>query len=66
MKPTGNKPDLERRMQIQQLYQSGLTLRQIGAQLGITYQAVYAMLKRSGFPRRPRGGATGSHSRHKK
>ena len=62
----GNKPNLERRGEVAALYQQGLTLRQVATQLGITYQAVYAMLKRCNVPLRPRGGSTGGHSRHKK
>jgi hypothetical protein len=41
-------------------------LRQIGAALDVTYQAVHSMLERMGVPRRPRGGNQGAHSRRRK
>jgi len=62
MRPIQN----ERRRQIKRLYATGLTLRQIGAALGVTYQAVHSMLERMGVPRRPRGGNQGSHSRRRR
>lgn len=62
MKP----PNLERREQVKTLYESGLSVRQIAAQIGVTFQAVQSMLARMGVPRRPRGGNQGPHSRHKK
>lgn len=62
MKP----PNYERRAQVKALYESGLSVRQIAAQVGVTFQAVQSMLARMGVPRRPRGGNQGPHSRHKK
>lgn len=62
MKP----PNFERRAQVKALYESGLSVRQIAAQVGVTFQAVQSMLARMGVPRRPRGGNQGPHSRHKK
>lgn len=62
MKP----PNLERRAQVKALYESGLSVRQISAQVGVTFQAVQSMLARMGVPRRPRGGNQGPHSRHRK
>lgn len=62
MKP----PNHERRAQVKALYESGLSVRQISAQVGVTFQAVQSMLARMGVPRRPRGGNQGPHSRHKK
>ncbi|MGA0134227.1 MAG: helix-turn-helix domain-containing protein [Opitutales bacterium] len=58
--------DEKRRTQIRRLYAAGLTLRQIGAALDVTYQAVHSMLERMGVPRRPRGGNQGAHSRRRK
>ena len=66
VKSMGNKPNLQRRSDAARLYLEGLTLRQVAVKLGITYQAVHALLKRGGVPLRPRGGSTGAHSRHKK
>lgn len=62
----GGIPDLARRELVGSMYQSGMTLREVGKSLGISYQAVYSLLKRAGIPVRPRGGSTGSHSRHRK
>jgi hypothetical protein len=62
MKP----PNHERRAQVKALYESGLSVRQIAAQIGVTFQAVQSMLVRMGVPRRSRGGNQGPHSRHKK
>jgi len=44
----------------------GKSIRQIAAELGVTFQAVQSLLVRMGVPRRPRGGNTGSHSRHRR
>jgi transposase len=44
----------------------GKSIRQIAAELGVTFQAVQSLLARMGVPRRPRGGNTGSHSRHRR
>ena len=62
----GGVPDIARRELVGSMYAAGLTLRQVATELGISYQAVYALLKRSGVPIRPRGGSTGGHSRHRK
>jgi len=42
----------------------GLSIRQVAERMGVTFQAVQSMLARRGIPRRPRGGNTGTHSRH--
>lgn len=63
---TGNKPNDEKRQIVIMLYRSGLTLRECAKRMGITYQAVHFLLKRSGEPLRGRGGNYGSHSRKKK
>lgn len=63
---TGNKPDLEKRAEAVRLYQTGLSLRQVGLLMGITFQAVHSLLTRSGIPLRKRGGNQGAHSRRKK
>ena len=62
----GGVPDLARRELVSSMYASGLTIRAVAAQLGISYQAVHGMLKRMGVKMRPRGGNRGGHSRHKK
>jgi DNA invertase Pin-like site-specific DNA recombinase len=54
-----------RRQHAQELYESGLSLRQIAVRMNITYQAVHALLRRAGVPLRIRGGNQGAHSRHK-
>lgn len=59
-----NSEDLARRQQAAALYRAGLTLRAIAAQMGVSYQAVHKLLVKAGVERRPRGGNTGSHSRH--
>ena len=59
-------PNQERRALVKQLYESGLSVRQIAAQTGRTFQAIQSMLSRMGVPRRPRGGNQGPHSRHRK
>lgn len=63
---TGSLPDLARRELVGSMYQSGMTLRDVAARIGVSYQAVYQLLKRSGIPVRPRGGNTGTHSRHRR
>lgn len=65
-KKRGRKPDLQRRREAAMLYGAGLSCRDVGAQLGITGQAVWLMLKRHGVILRGRGGNRGSHSRHRK
>lgn len=62
---TGNQPNVERRRLVASLYKAGLSLRQIAAQTGVTYQAVYQMLVRQGITMRPPGGNQGGHSRHR-
>lgn len=62
----GNVPHDIRRAKVLALYQSGLPLRAVADEVGVTFQAVYAMLKRMHVKMRPRGGNTGSHSRHRK
>lgn len=63
---TGNTPNVARRAYVAKLYLKGWSARAIGTQLGVSYQAVLALLRRSGIPRRKPGGNTGSHSRHRK
>lgn len=63
---TGRKPNEERRQAIAALYQSGLSIHAIAELVGVTPQAVHSLLQRAGVPRRPRGGNTGGHSRHRK
>jgi transposase len=60
------KPNLERRAVVQAQYLAGLSIRAIASELGISFQAVQAMLKRMNIPRRPRGGNQSNHSRHRK
>ena len=62
---TGSRPNYERRDRVKQLYRSGLSVRQIAKEIGVSFQAVHSMLERMGIPRRQRGGNTGSHSRHR-
>lgn len=59
------KPNLERRAMIHSRYASGLSIRSIAKELGVSFQAIQAMLKRMNVPRRPRGGNQSSHSRHR-
>ena len=66
MRHTGNKPNEERRLRVIQLYQMGLSMRDVAREVGVTFQAVHSMLVRAGVYRRPRGGNTGAHSRHRK
>ena len=63
---TGNKPNDEKRQIVRMLYNSGLSVRDVSARMGVTFQAVHSMLVRMGVRRRPVGGSTGSHSRRKK
>lgn len=63
---TGNKPNDEKRQIVRMLYNSGLSVRDVSARMGVTFQAVHSMLVRMGVRRRPAGGSTGSHSRRKK
>lgn len=51
---------------LKELYDRGLTLRQIAERVGMTHQAVHQKLVRAGVELRPRGGNTGGHSRHRK
>lgn len=52
-----------RRVEMARLYKDGLTLRQIGDIMGLTYQSVHAHLMRAGVPMRPRGNPTGYRRR---
>lgn len=61
----GPHENATRRKIVVALYEKGLSIREVAKLLGITFQAVHAMLLRSGVTPRPRGGNTGSHSRHK-
>lgn len=63
---TGNKPNEEKRQVAAMLYNSGFSLRTVAEKMGITFQAVYGLLKRQGVALRGRGGHQGSHSRRKK
>lgn len=59
-------PRAERRARLLAMYQSGMTLRQIAAAMGVSFQAIHETLRRAGARFRPRGGNNGSHSRHAK
>ncbi len=63
---TGNQPNDARRIGVIAMYEAGMSLRQIGTRLGISFQAVHAMLLRAGVQMRGKGGNTGSHSRHRR
>lgn len=63
---TGRFPNEGRRQAVKAMYESGMSARTIAQSVGISPQAVLAMLKRMDVPRRPRGGNTGAHSRHAK
>lgn len=63
---TGRRPNEERRQAVASMYQGGMSLRAIADMVGVTAQAVQSMLDRMGIPRRPPGGNTGGHSRHRK
>ncbi|MFO0799195.1 MAG: helix-turn-helix domain-containing protein [Gemmataceae bacterium] len=43
--PRGSRPDLRKRSRVAELRKKGLSLAQIGAKMGVTRQAVSAMLK---------------------
>ena len=62
----GNMPNEHRRHTVRVLYESGLSIRDVSVRIGVSFQAVHALLKRSGVVLRPRGCNVGSHSRHKK
>ena len=62
----GNTPNEARRHTVRVLYESGLSLRMVADRIGVTYQAVHALLQRSGVVLRTRGCNVGTHSRHKK
>jgi DNA invertase Pin-like site-specific DNA recombinase len=67
LKPQRGRPILEsRRELVKQLYLSGLGLRDVAREVGSTFQAVHAMLKRMDVPMRRAGGNMGGHSRHRK
>lgn len=46
-----NRPTFSR-AEAAALYESGLTLKEVGDELGVTKQAVHTALKRMGVPRR--------------
>ena len=50
----GRKPDLVKHAEMRRLYAQGLTLREVGAKLGVSKSAVFNALRRSGVaePRR--------------
>ena len=58
--------NIQKRDRVRTLYESGLSIRQVAKEVGVTFQAVQSMLDRMGVPRRMRGGNTGSHSRHRR
>ena len=62
----GNMPNEERRHTVRVLYESGLSIRAVAERIGVSFQAVHSLLRRSGVALRPRGCSVGSHSRHKK
>lgn len=62
----GKAPDEARRTFVADLYCKGLTIRRIAELLGVSSQNVHKLLTKAGVPRRPRGGNTGSHSRHRR
>lgn len=62
----GNAPHDIRRAKVAALYRSGLSIRAVAGEVGVTFQAVHSMLRRMGVKLRGRGGNTGSHSRHRK
>ena len=62
----GNKPDEAKRAEAVRLYQTGLSIRQVGLLIWITFQAAHGFLKRSGVEMRQRGGNVGAHSRHRR
>ena len=56
----------ERRARLVTMYTGGMTLRQIAASVGVSFQAIHDCLKRAGVTFRRRGGNNGPHSRHAK
>jgi len=50
----GRHKNIERGRQLAELYRSGLSTNEIGERLGVLGTSVWQMLKRHGFPRRPR------------
>lgn len=65
-KHTGNLPNEAKRQKVADLYLSGLTVREVAREVGVTFQAVHSMLVRMGVSLRPRGGNNGPHSRHRR
>lgn len=63
---TGRRPNESRRQAVAAMYQGGMSLRAIADMVGVSAQAVQSMLVRMGVARRPPGGNTGGHSRHRK
>jgi IS30 family transposase len=60
-----SKHDIEkRRADVIAMYEAGFTLRHIAAAIGRRHQTVHGILRRAGITLRPRGGNSGSHSRH--
>jgi hypothetical protein len=51
---------------MKKMYESGMKLRDIAAAMNVTFQCVHQILVRMGVTMRPRGGNTGSHSRHRR
>ena len=62
----GRNPDLARRELVSELYLQGLSCRQVGELIGVSAQNVHQLLQQHKTPTRPRGGNTGSHSRHRR
>lgn len=56
----------DHRQQVAAMYRSGMTTTQIAAVFGCSRQAISYLLRTQGVITRPRGGNTGSHSRHRK
>lgn len=63
---TGRLPNESRRQAVAAMYKGGMSLRAIADMVGVSAQAVQSMLARMGVDRRPPGGNTGGHSRHRK
>ena len=53
--------DQERLDAIRQLYDRGLTLREVAAELSYTEEYIRRLMKAAGIPRRPRGQPAGKH-----
>ena len=60
-----NSETNEKKILAAQMYMGGMTLRQVGAELGVSHERIRQYLHELGVRRRPRGPITNSNKKEK-